>query len=89
MCSPAQVSGVFLYCLKDQSHLVVFVAVTDALVAVGVWLGIGDCDPVGGGMKFSAPFHVGPDAADKIGGGTVAQNVVFRDTGSQTGFKYM
>ena len=75
---PREVFRVFADRLEDQRHLIVLVAVAHGLVAVGVRLGVCDGDAVGRRMKFPAPLHVGPHAADKIGGGAVAQHIVFR-----------
>ena len=74
---PGEIFRVFRDGLKDDGHFVILVAVADVLVAVGVRLGIGHGDAVGGGMKFPAALHIRPDAADEIGGGAVAQHIVF------------
>ena len=34
-------------------------------------------------MELPSPLHVGPHAADEVGGGAVAQDVVFRGPGGQ------
>ena len=74
---PGEIFRVFRDGLKDDGHFIILVAVADVLVAVGVRLGIGHGDAVGGGMKFPAALHIRPDAADEIGGGAVAQHIVF------------
>ena len=74
---PAEVFRVGFHRLKDEGHLIVLVAVADVLVAVGVRLIVGDGDAVGRRVELPPPLHVGPHAADKVGGGAVAQNVVF------------
>ena len=74
---PAEVFRVGFHRLKDEGHLVILVAVTDVLVAVGVRLIVGDGDAVGRRVELPPPLHVGPHAADEVGGGAVAQNVVF------------
>ena len=74
---PREVFRVFADCLEDQRHLIVLVAVADVLVAVGVRLIVGDGDTVGRRVELPPPLHVGPHAADEVGGGAVAQNVIF------------
>ena len=74
---PAELFRVGFHRLEDEGHLIVLVAVADVLVAVGVRLIVGDGDAVGCGVELPPPLHVGPNAADEIGGGAVAQNVVF------------
>ena len=74
---PAEVLRVGFHRFEDEGHLIVLVAVADVLVAVGIRLIVGDGDAVGRRVELPPPLHVGPHAADEVGGGAVAQNVIF------------
>ena len=74
---PAEVFRVGFHRFEDEGHFVILVAVADVLVAVGVRLIVGDGDAVGRRVELSPPLHVGPHAADEVGGGAVAQHVIF------------